>query len=414
MNSGSRCARGPTKVFVSYSHRDAAYLADDSLVGFLRGLEREGVEFWSDQRIAVGTKWDDEIRHEIRSSDVALVLVSQAFLDSHYCTDVDIPGFLERSREAGLVIFPVILSACEWERHAWLRSRQFLPPGGKTLEEHYCDPGTRKRLFLEIRCQLRQLVNRRPPQRAQTSCQWIESSPAAVVGERRRLTVLRCELGWAGDGETRSLDPEEWLRLRTLLERLTGTVIERFGGHIEPAERPGTGLTAYFGYPNVHEDDAQRAIHAGLEILRFFAVERANLERGYPGGLTVRLGVHTGPAVVVKVAGSDEEELLLGETSNLAAEIPKLTEPETVMISNATRGLIEHAFTCETLGSFEVPGFRGAMTLHRVLEHSEDTEMHSPGTGRLVPPVGGTGARAAPGTLGADAGGHGAGGAPQR
>ena len=80
----------------------------------------------------------------------------QAFLDSPYCPRVEIGQFLARE----VVIFPVILSACEWKRHEWLRSRQFLPGGEKTVEENYRGVGKRKRLFLEVREGLRRQVER--------------------------------------------------------------------------------------------------------------------------------------------------------------------------------------------------------------------------------------------------------------
>src|SRR5947208_4052000 len=109
------------RVFVSYSHADAQYLDKGSLMSFLRGLEGEGVEFWTDRRIVAGDEWDDEIRSGMAQADIALVLVSQSFLDSDYCSSVEIAEFLERRRDSGLVILPVILSPCEWERHSWLR-----------------------------------------------------------------------------------------------------------------------------------------------------------------------------------------------------------------------------------------------------------------------------------------------------
>jgi hypothetical protein len=149
-----------TKVFVSYSHRDAGYLASDSLLGYLKGLEQEGVEFWWDEALVTGQRWDDEIKAQINATDIALVLVSQWFLDSAYCTEVEIGEFLQHSRDKGLVILPIILSACEWQRHAWLRNRQFLPRGGETIEEHYTDPGRRKRLFHETRQDLRKHIER--------------------------------------------------------------------------------------------------------------------------------------------------------------------------------------------------------------------------------------------------------------
>jgi hypothetical protein len=144
------------KIFVSYSHKDAAYLEDHSLFGFLKGLEREQVVFWTDRQILAGELWDDVVKTNIQQSDMALVLVSQSFLDSPYCQDVEIQGFLQGKTH----LIPVILSPCEWRRHAWLASRQFLPTGDQTIEEHFQDSGRRKRLFLEIREHMRQLVTK--------------------------------------------------------------------------------------------------------------------------------------------------------------------------------------------------------------------------------------------------------------
>ena len=139
-------------IFISYSHQDAEYLREDSLGGFLKDIEQEGIaKFWWDKRIATGELWDEEIKARIVESDIALVLVSQAFLNSKYCTDVEIGGFIARK----VFIFPVILSACEWQRHKWLDSRQFLPGGEETVEEHYTEKGRRRRLFYDILTALR-------------------------------------------------------------------------------------------------------------------------------------------------------------------------------------------------------------------------------------------------------------------
>jgi hypothetical protein len=140
------------KIFVSYSHQDADYLNDDSLLGFLRGLEKDNVEFWTDRRLRPGELWDAVIKANLQEADIALVLVSQAFLDSPYCQNVEIEHCLAQQTH----LFPIILSPCDWRRHAWLSSRQFLPGGDRTVEEHYTEPGRRKRLFLEIRERLRE------------------------------------------------------------------------------------------------------------------------------------------------------------------------------------------------------------------------------------------------------------------
>jgi hypothetical protein len=144
-------AVGEVNVFVSYSHRDAKYLGDDSLLGYLSGgLARERFRFWHDERIEAGELWDERIRKEIDRADVALVLVSQAFLNSRYCQDQEIERFLEARRKAGLRIVPVVLSPCDWSSYPWLAATQALPGGDETVETDYRDRGKRQRLFLEV------------------------------------------------------------------------------------------------------------------------------------------------------------------------------------------------------------------------------------------------------------------------
>jgi hypothetical protein len=146
------------KIFISYSHQDKAYLNQNSLYGFIKGLEDDGAEFWEDQKIITGEKWDDEIKSKIEGTDIALVLVSQAFLDSPYCKNIEIQRFLNLRREKGLIIFPIILSACDWERHLWLKTTQFLPKENKNVESHFNSKGKRKELFDKIRKDLLQHI----------------------------------------------------------------------------------------------------------------------------------------------------------------------------------------------------------------------------------------------------------------
>ncbi len=195
----------PVRVFVSYSHADDAYLETGSLLGYLKGLEQDGVEFWTDSKIVGGEPWDDVIKREIAACDLALVLVSQGFLDSKYCTDIEIRGFLAGSKS----LIPVILSACEWERYDWLKNRQFLPGGQRTVEEHYRDPGDRKRLFLKIRTHLREQIERiragRIAEPAKPSVSTVAAippnpfgqvikDPALFVGRQKELSQLRALL----------------------------------------------------------------------------------------------------------------------------------------------------------------------------------------------------------------------------
>jgi len=140
------------KIFVSYSHQDTDLL--DSLLNFLEGLEKENVQFWTDRNIRIGEQWDAAIKASLQEAAIALVLVSQYFLDSDYCRNVEIERLLSQKK----FLFPVILSPCEWRRYDWLSSRHSLPGGDKTIREHYTDPGQRERLLLKIREQLRERI----------------------------------------------------------------------------------------------------------------------------------------------------------------------------------------------------------------------------------------------------------------
>lgn len=141
----------PIRVFVTYSHQDEAYLETDSLLGFLKGLEREGFEFFTDRQIVTGRPWDQDIKQAIARTDVVLALVSQAFLDSEYCRNVEIERFLQARRAGGTVILPVILSPCDWRSHPWLAETQARPRNGRTIESDFRDPGERKQVFLDVR-----------------------------------------------------------------------------------------------------------------------------------------------------------------------------------------------------------------------------------------------------------------------
>jgi hypothetical protein len=122
----------PLRVFISYSHKDAAL--KDELVEQLRVLERfHNVDVWTDDRIAPGSNWREEIDKAMASSDVALLLVSAPFLSSKFINDIEIPELLKRYAAAGLVVIPVILSECLWQHHPALEPFQALPKDAKAI-----------------------------------------------------------------------------------------------------------------------------------------------------------------------------------------------------------------------------------------------------------------------------------------
>lgn len=147
------------KIFVAYSHKNKKYLTESSLLGHLKGLEHDNIaEFWYDERITTGDIWDDEIKQNISESHIALVLVSELFLNSPYVRTEEIPAFLHKRREEGMVIFPVILSACDWKIYPWLSVTQFLPKDGKNIERNYNKQGQKQEIFLEIKRDLRRQI----------------------------------------------------------------------------------------------------------------------------------------------------------------------------------------------------------------------------------------------------------------
>jgi hypothetical protein len=156
-----RAANGVTlptiNIFVSYSHKDKQYAK--TLVEYISGeLKRDSIELWWDERIVTGSLWDKAIRSKIRGSHVALVLVSQSLLNSDYCQKVEIRTFLRQRRSEGMVIFPIVLSACAWQSYDWLSETQVLPTGGKNLKSHYNTTGKREELFYRVLIHLQQVA----------------------------------------------------------------------------------------------------------------------------------------------------------------------------------------------------------------------------------------------------------------
>jgi class 3 adenylate cyclase/predicted ATPase len=187
----------------------------------------------------------------------------------------------------------------------------------------------------------------------------------APTGERRQLTVMFCDLV-GSTALSEQLDPEELQAVVRTYQEVSAQVIERYEGYI--AQYLGDGLLVYFGYPAAHEDDAARAIRAGLEIVT--ALDEARSQFAQP--VQVRIGIHTGPVVVGEMGGgSRHEQLALGETPNIAARVQGQAEPNEVVISTATRRLVTGLFEIEDRGLSELKGISTLQALSRVVGESE-------------------------------------------
>jgi class 3 adenylate cyclase len=212
-------------------------------------------------------------------------------------------------------------------------------------------------------------------------------TPLPPDAERRQLTVLFCDLV-DSTPLANQLDPEDLREVVRAYQATCAKVIARFDGHI--AQYLGDGLLVYFGYPLAHEDDAQRAVRAGLGIVE--ALEQLNARLGPERGvhLAVRLGIHTGLVVVGDVGGGTrQEQLALGETPNLAARLQGIAAPSTLVISAATFQLLGGFFACQPLGTPLLKGLTQPLAVYRVLyESMARSRLEAAGSAGLTPLVG--------------------------
>jgi class 3 adenylate cyclase/predicted ATPase len=182
--------------------------------------------------------------------------------------------------------------------------------------------------------------------------------------ERRQVTVMFCDL--VGSTQlSEQLDPEDLREVMRAYQEVCAKVIKGFDGHI--AKYLGDGILVYFGYPKAHEDDARRAVHAGLEVVeavRDLPLQKKQLQQP----LQVRIGIHTGLVVVGEMGAGEvrEQMAIVGDTPNIAARLQGLAETDTVVISRATYRLIEGYFECESMGQHTLKGISQPMEAYRV------------------------------------------------
>ena len=191
------------------------------------------------------------------------------------------------------------------------------------------------------------------------------SEPGWIEPERRHLTVLFCDLV-GSTALSVKLDPEDLSKLMNRYLSACGAIVRRFDGHV--AKYVGDGVQAYFGWPRAHEDDAERAVRAGL------AMAAAVAELADPDGapLAARIGIASGVVVVGDTVGTSDapSEDIVGQTPNLAARLQARAAPGQVLIAPRTRLLIGEAFDCVYLGHHVLKGFSEPVQAWNVLgEH---------------------------------------------
>lgn len=183
--------------------------------------------------------------------------------------------------------------------------------------------------------------------------------------ERRAMTVMFCDLV-GSTPLSEQLDPEEFREVVRAYQEVCAEVIGRFEGYL--AKYLGDGLLVYFGYPQAHDDDPQRAVHAGLGLMDAIARLNPRLEQEHGVRLAVRVGVHTGLVVAGEMGSGDTREALaiVGDTPNIAARLQEGAAPNAVVISTATYRLVAGYFACRDLGAQSLKGISQPVAAYQV------------------------------------------------
>src|SRR6201987_3692386 len=174
------------------------------------------------------------------------------------------------------------------------------------------------------------------------------------TAERRQVTVMFSDLVGSTALSAR-MDPEDLREGILAYQKSVAETVQRFGGFL--AKYMGDGVLIYFGYPQAHEDDADRAVRSGLELIAAVTALKA------PVSLQTRVGIATGLVVVGDLIGSGEaqEHGIVGETPNLAARLQGIAEPNMVVIAGGTRRLLGNLFEFEDLGAKDLKGIAGPL-----------------------------------------------------
>jgi class 3 adenylate cyclase len=199
--------------------------------------------------------------------------------------------------------------------------------------------------------------------------------------ERRQVTVMFSDLVGSTALSAR-MDPEDLREVISAYQKCVAETVQRFGGFV--AKYMGDGVLIYFGYPQAHEDDAERAVRAGLELVAAVSALKTHAP------LQTRVGVATGLVVVGDLIGSgaSQEQAIVGETPNLSARLQGVAEPNGVIIADSTRKLVGNLFELQDLGPQDLKGIAGpvrAWTAVRPASMESHFEaMHASGLTELV------------------------------
>jgi class 3 adenylate cyclase/tetratricopeptide (TPR) repeat protein len=208
--------------------------------------------------------------------------------------------------------------------------------------------------------------------------------PGQAEGELRQLTVMFCDLVGSTELSTQ-MDAERFGELIHDYLNAAAGVARGYEGDV--ARYLGDGILVHFGWPQAHDDDAERAVRAGLGIV----AEIDSMNRGLPANtqLAVRIGIHTGPVMIGEIGGSQQQETIsLGETLNLAARLQVAAPPNGVVLSATTRDLVRGIFVMEDLGPQTLRGIQEQVLAYRAVQPTGVRSRLDAAQGKLTPMLG--------------------------
>ncbi|HQX15895.1 MAG TPA: adenylate/guanylate cyclase domain-containing protein [Anaerolineales bacterium] len=210
------------------------------------------------------------------------------------------------------------------------------------------------------------------------------ASASSSHGERRQVTVVFSDV--VGSSElSAQLDPEDWHSILSRYHQTAASVVKRFEGHVQ--QYLGDGILILFGYPQARENDAERAVRAGLSLLEEIQKLNVVLEKEFSKRIAARIGIHTGE-VMIRQEGGDSGNIF-GETPNLAARVQTAAEPDSVCISAATQRLVAGFFVVDDLGPHILKGFPDPIQLFKVERPSGvRSRLHAAAVNSLTPFMG--------------------------
>src|SRR5438477_2735090 len=213
-------------------------------------------------------------------------------------------------------------------------------------------------------------------------------APVSSEAERRQLTVMFCDLVGSTALST-GMDPEDLRDVIASYQNRCSAAIRHYNGFV--AKYMGDGILVYFGYPRAHEDEAERSVRAGIDIVDAMAELNAAVPRSPGVELAVRIGIATGPVIVGHQIGEGtaSETAVVGETPALAARLQALAQPDQIVVSAATRAMLGDHFDLDDLGAYELKGFAEPVPAWHVLSaRAVESRFAAPRTGSSAPLVG--------------------------